>query len=326
LILAGDGAGFLVDCGSTQIIEKIRELMREGRLHSVDGLFITHYHDDHTDQAAAAAREFECPVYTCSEMEDILKNPSRFRLPCLTKNPIPALRVMPEGGTLQWKEFEFSFFYFPGQTIHHGSLLVKKRNGETIFFIGDSFTPCGIDDYCLLNRNLLHSETGYFHCLDRIRQMKPDYLLINQHVVPTFRFSEEQLDFMRKTLEKRVELLRALFAWDDPNYGIDEGWAVCYPYAQHALPGETTLLALNVMNHSSRSRVFRARLRGPEGWETGSAREVTIPSRTEGSIRFEVIPLRSAAPGLYLITADLQSEGIDLREWSEAMIQVESSP
>ena len=61
-----------------------------------------------------------------------------------------------------------------------------------MIFIGDSFTPTGIDDYCLLNRNFTPPEKGFVDRLNILKGMKPDYLLINQHVLPTFRFSAKK--------------------------------------------------------------------------------------------------------------------------------------
>ncbi|MFH1744309.1 MAG: MBL fold metallo-hydrolase [bacterium] len=322
LLISEDGSGFLIDAGFQDIFDEIKKLMREERIRSLDGIYVTHYHDDHTDQVAALANEYGCPVYACEELCDILENPSAYRLPAMTANPIPGVKAMPEGSTMRWKEFEFTFSYFPGQTILHGGLLVKKDNGEKIFFIGDSFSPSGIDDYCLLNRNLLHPNTGYFYCLDRLLEMKPDYLLINQHIDPPFRFSKKQLAFMRETLEKRVDLLGELFPWDDPNYGLDERWARFYPYEQHAQQGKTILFTLKVMNHSPRPRTFHAEFHGPQDWKAGSPKEITIRPREEGNIRVEVTPPHETSPGLYMITADLHSEDLDFREWTEAMVLI----
>jgi hypothetical protein len=61
--------------------------------------------------------------------------------------------------------------YFPGQTIYHGGLLRRHESGKRIFFAGDSFTPSGMDDYCLLNRNFLAPEKGFLDCLRQIRNL-----------------------------------------------------------------------------------------------------------------------------------------------------------
>src|SRR6266852_2615457 len=85
-----------------------------------------------------------------------------------------------------------------------------------VFFVGDSFTPTGMDDYCLLNRNFLAPEKGFLDCLKAIKRMTGEYLLINEHVLPAFRFSPQQVDRMIQTFEERRQLLAARFPWDDP--------------------------------------------------------------------------------------------------------------
>ncbi|MEW6237177.1 MAG: MBL fold metallo-hydrolase [Candidatus Omnitrophota bacterium] len=324
LMIAADRSAFLVDCGGQSQIDKVKHMLKEGAIKSLDGVYITHYHDDHTDHINALVQEFGCPVYCCAELKDILENPSAYRLPCLTPNAIPNIKVMKEGETLSWKEFIFTFSFYPGQTLYHGGLLAEKNNGEKIFFIGDSFTPSGIDDYCLLNRNLLHPGTGYFYCLDVLKKMKPDYLLINEHVVPTFRYSQNQLDRMIRTLQERVEILRDLFPWDDPNFGIDEQWARFYPYGSTVKKGETLRLELRIMNHSPDPQSFMIRLNLPPDWSAEPQTAVIdIPSRQEDKAAFTIPLPSSAQPGTHVVTADVLFGEWELREWREAIISVE---
>ncbi len=323
LIVSEDKSGFLIDCGSQNIIKKVQELIKEGSVRSIEGIYITHYHDDHTDQAMAGSEIFGCPVYACSEQRDILECPSAYRLPAMTANPIHNLRVMPEGSILRWNEFTFTFSYHPGQTIYHGGLVVKKDGGETIFFIGDSFTPSGIDDYCLLNRNLLHPDMGYFYCLDVLKKMKPDYLLINEHVVPTFRFSQKQIDRMIATLNERVELLRELFPWDDPNYGIDEGWARFYPYGTAIKAGAQAEIGIRIMNHSNQEGTFSICPHIPKGWQAETKKlSLTLAPLAEGIAKMTVTAPQNAKPGQYILTADVSMGEWDLRDWIEGMITI----
>src|SRR5262249_13409447 len=155
----------IVDCGSTHILDELKKLHEAGTLNSLDYVFISHYHDDHTDQVPAAIDTFGSTVLAVRELWEILENPRAFALPCLTGNPIPVTGRLSSGARWRWKEFELSAYYFPGQTLYHQALLVSKDGGESILFVGDSFTPTGIDDYCLQNRNFLHPDTGFFQCL-----------------------------------------------------------------------------------------------------------------------------------------------------------------
>jgi glyoxylase-like metal-dependent hydrolase (beta-lactamase superfamily II) len=324
LIISKDRSGFLIDCGSRRIVKKVIELREAGKLTDLEGLFITHYHDDHTNDVAACLDEFNCPVYATGPSVDILKHPDKYRMPCLTPNPISEITIMSEAHKMRWKEFTLTFYDFPGQTIYHDALLVEKDNAETIFFIGDSFTPSGIDDYCLLNRNLLHEQMGYFYCLNLLRRIPLGTLLINQHVVEPFSFSDRQIDHMTATLTKRKALLAELFPWDEPNYGIDERWIRFYPYGQKAKSGQAIQISLKAFNHSNASRMFTVSLNLPAGFDAKpTIASVTIPSQNEKQVDFSILIGASIDPGIYVLTADVELNQWNLPRWTEAIIEVE---
>jgi glyoxylase-like metal-dependent hydrolase (beta-lactamase superfamily II) len=324
LIISKDRRGFLVDCGSRGIVEQVVKLKQAGKLTGLDGIFITHYHDDHTDNATAGLAEFNCPVYAAGPVIDILEHPGRYRLPCLTPNPITNIKVMPEGHKLRWKEFTFTFYDYPGQTIYHDSLLVEKDNAGKIFFIGDSFTPSGIDDYCLLNRNLLHDSMGYFYCLGFLKKIPAGTLLINEHVVEPFSFSDQQIDLMMTTLTKRKELLAELLPWDEPNYGIDERWVRFYPYGCKTKPGRTVQVSIKAFNHSTTSHTDSFALNLPAGFKAElKTATVTIAPCSEKQAVFNIAVDSSVVPGTYVITADVEQGKWDLHQWTEAIIEVE---
>ena len=318
LLVSRTGAGFLIDCGNRRVIEEIRRLRANGTIKQLDGIYITHYHDDHTDMAQAGADEFHCPVYFCRAQRDILEHPEAYRMPCLTSNPIHSAHPMDEGARQRWNEFDFTYSYFPGQTIYHGGLLVRHTSGKSIFFAGDSFTPTGMDDYCLLNRNFLAPEKGFLDCLRQIQNLTGDYLLINQHVQPAFRFSAAQLEFMISTFSKRREMLADLFPWNDANFGIDEQWARFYPYTAGVRAGGRVDLQVILRNHASEPQQFRVRIRVPAGWRgPAGPLQISIPARTERSIPASVI---AGGPGPGIVTADVAFGKFELREWTEAMI------
>src|SRR5258706_3178787 len=160
LVVAGDSSAFLIDCGSKKVIEELVRLKQSGRLKRAEGIFIINYDDDNTDFENDAVKEFGCPVYVTKELKEVLGNPAAFHIACLTTDPIPNLTIMLDGQKMSWKEFTLTFRYFPGQTLYHDALLFQKTDGESIFFIGDSFSPAGVDDYCFQNRNFLQPETG----------------------------------------------------------------------------------------------------------------------------------------------------------------------
>ncbi len=324
LILSADRSGFLLDCGSPAIIAEIEKLQAEGRLSHISGMFITHYHDDHTNSAADLAARFDCPVYCSWQQRDILANPSAYRLPCLTANPIPNAVAVPSGHKMRWKEYGLTLFYHPGQTIYHDALLVEPDADRPIFFMGDSFTPSGIDDYCLLNRNLLHNDTGYLYCLDALKTLPENCLLVNQHVTEPFRFSTTQIEHMQRKLRQRKQLLAELFPWDEPNYGIDERWARFYPYGRTAKRGDRVQLGVRVFNHSAQAQEYAVTLNTPPDIEGGrKTASVRIDPRKEAELLFDVRVAATAAREFYVVTADVQFSSWDLRRWCEAIIEIE---
>lgn len=324
LIISQSGEGFLVDCGSPDTIKEIQKMQKENRVKTIEGIYITHYHDDHTGQIQEGSDTFKCPTYLCSDEWDICTHPNRLRMPCQPDKPAKNFLSMQEGETRRWHEFELTFTNFPGQTIYHGGLLVKKDNGETIFFIGDSFTPSGLDDYCALNRNLLGPGVGYLYCLDALKAMKPDYCLINEHVNEPFRFSPAQLERMVKTLEKRIDLFRELLPWDNINYGLDEQWAKFYFYSLDVAAGQRNQSNVAIFNYSDREQTFTVTPHAPRGWEI--SREpltVSIPPREQRSVQVFFTPSADAR-GVSVLTADVSFGDWDLREWVECLVKVKN--
>lgn len=325
MLISDDGHGFLLDCGYQRVIDGVKQLMKDGLVRKVDGIFVTHYHDDHTNMVQAAAEEFGCPIYSTLEYEDILENPGAYHMPATTDNAMKDVTGLRSGHQMKWKEYDLEFQFYPGQTLYHGALLVRREGGTPHYFVGDAFSPSGMDDYCLLNRNLLHDDTGYPFCLKKIRELGSDYWLINEHIPHVFRFSEKELDYLETNLQKRKEILDELLPWDDINYGIDEQWASFYPRGKSVKPGETVRLEVRVLNHSPVTRTFTVTPRLPDGVVLKSQpTEITLPPRQSGSVPV-LLAIRNAGvrPETLAVTADVDSQGMQFLSWADAVIRVE---
>jgi hypothetical protein len=165
---------------------------------------------------------------------------------------------------------------------------------------------------------------GYYYCLNKIREMPAGTLLINQHVTETFAFTPAQLDHMTATLKKRKALLAELFPFDDANYGIDERWIRFFPYAVKSNAGHTACATVKILNHSPTPKKFEVTLNAPAGFRTRQpTAAITVPPRTERQIDFDVTSEKSLPSGTYVITADIKSKHEALKEWTEAVIQIE---
>lgn len=320
VILSKTGDAFLVDAGYKKTLPELQRMKAEGRIRSLDGIWITHYHDDHTDYVNDVASAFRAPVYFTKAMSDVLAEPSAFHLPCLTRRPIPVENAKSDGETLRWKEWQFTFWNFPGQTLYHGGLVARRDDGQTYLFVGDSFTPSGMDDYCMQNRDFLGKDQGYAYCLRKIAGLPGNTWLMNQHVEPMFRYTTEQIGRMQDELNKRSAILREMSPWPDINYMIDESWARVYPYGSEVKEDEILSLSLRITNHAPTQMTYRAKWNVPKGWKIVSSQEsTTIPARGDGQVsaRFHV-----ARAGLHIVTADVSFGSWELPQWAEALVRV----
>ncbi|MCC6508155.1 MAG: MBL fold metallo-hydrolase [Pirellulaceae bacterium] len=322
VLISEAGAGFLIDCGYDRVIEAVQKLIDSGLIKRVEGIFVTHYHDDHTDRVQAAAERFQCPVYATEEYVDILKNPQAYHMPAMTDIPIKNVTSLTSGHVMKWHEFELTFHYFPGQAYYHGALLVRREQDRPVFFIGDALAPSGIDDYCLQNRNLVDAQSGYNLCFQKLQAIKEPIWLINEHIPFVFQFTEAERNYLQTRYQQRTSILKELFPWDAPNYGIDEQWAVFYPYGVTSPPGREVELQVNVTNHSPIRREFTILVKVPEGMRIlQQPTTISLEPGMQGkaSVRVDVGSTR----GQRIITADVSSAGMQFQDWIEALVTVE---
>jgi len=322
LLISKTGSAFLLDCGYQRVIDAIKELMGKGIVKKIDGIFVTHFHDDHTDMVQRAAEEFHCPVYATPEYKDVLERPGRYHLPAMTPNAIKNVHAMKNGQVMKWNEFDLTFYFFPGQTYYHGGLLAKKKGERPIFFIGDAFAPSGLDDYCVLNRNLVHEDSGYLLCLKKLRDVKEDFWLVNEHIRYVFSFTDEEMDYLEKRYRRRIGILKELFPWDDPNYGIDEQWAVFNPCGVTLQKNDRVELSVQILNHSPVKRTFEITPTAHDGLKVlDCEKSITLAPRESGQLRIWV--QANGDSGNTLVTAGVKSEGMEFRDWIECLVTVE---
>jgi hypothetical protein len=152
--------------------------------------------------------------------------------------------------------------------------------------------------------------------------MKGDYWLINQHIREVFAFSPEELQYLETRYRARIALLRELFPWDDPNYGVDEHWACFYPYGVTRKGNESAKLEFRLTNHSPSKRTFHVAPRAHGALRTDATEfSLTLQPREVGTFTFVVAS--DGTSGNHLVTADIRSDGMEFREWAEALITVE---
>lgn len=345
VIVSEDKAAFVMDCRNEAVIKNIRDMVGRGELRKVEGLWVTHYHDDHVDAIPEFLREFGCPCFADRSVADVVSRPMAWGLPCMSPSVIHVDRPTADGESWQWHEFKMTAYYLPGQTLYHGALFVEGR-GVRMLFVGDSFTRAGIDDYCTYNRNFLGDNVGFDRCLRLIEKLKPTHLF-NCHVDQAFDFAAEGIAFMRATLAERERLFGQLVPWDHANFGLDAHWVRCDPYEQSVSPGGTLELRVVITNHAGELRQAACRLAPPPSWNMSSIpakaelaatvapassqqeplpwREIKVPAKSEG-----VIPLSLRIPphvtaGRHTIAVDVRFGSRTLPQFGTAIVELTPS-
>ena len=121
-----------------------------------------------------------------------------------------------------------------------------------------------MDDYCVLNRNLLHEDDGLLYRMRKVRELGADYWLINEHIPHVFRFTGEELDYLEGGFKERVKVLSDLTLFDDPNYAVDEQ-GVFHLHASETQKSDVVELEFRIINHSKQKRTYKITPRLPDG-------------------------------------------------------------
>ncbi|MHB0858752.1 MAG: MBL fold metallo-hydrolase [Anaerolineae bacterium] len=320
VLLSESGAALVMDCGDEGVIRELQDMLARGALRAVEGLWVTHYHDDHVDAIPTFQAAFDCPCITDASVAQVIAAPLAWRLPCISPSVARVDRIVQESESWTWREFTLTGYHLPGQSLYHSGLLVEGHD-MLMFFVGDSFTPGGIDDYCAQNRNELGSGLGFDRCLELVERLQPTHLF-NAHVDGAFAFTREQCRAMRRNLAERETLWASLVPWDHPDYATDESWVRCFPYEQQAQAGATLSLQVVVTNHSDVPRTARARLVRPTAWGSDESpwQAAEIAAKSEGVISLAVpIPTQLAA-GRYVLPVDLAFAGWQLLQRTETVV------
>jgi len=336
VIVSEDKTAFVLDCGNGGILKNISKLLDQGEIRAVEGLWVTHYHNDHVNAIPEFQKTFDCPCITDRAVAQVVTNPLAWRLPCISPSIVRVDRITKNGESWQWREFKMTAYNFPGQTLYHSALLVEAPPLR-MFFVGDSFSPFGIDDYCSSNRNWLGRGVGFDKCIALVEKLKPTHIF-NNHISQAFDFTPENCRFMRDNLAQREKLYGRLFPWDHPNYGMDEPWVRCYPCEQHAEAGTGGELRVVVTNHSNKQHTVTCRAVLPRSWNkpakspgnTANSDHLRatkwigadVPPKSQGQLAVSLSIPQHAKTGRYVIPIDLKYGPWNLPQFTEAVITI----
>jgi len=60
-LISDSGAALLIDCGQDSVVDTLEQWMADKMIASVEGCWVTHYHDDHVDALPRAATNWTVP-------------------------------------------------------------------------------------------------------------------------------------------------------------------------------------------------------------------------------------------------------------------------
>ena len=129
---------------------------------------------------------------------------------------------------------------------------------------------------------------------------------------------------METVLRERNAIIKDLLPWDDVNYGTDDQWSWIFPYGQKAKAGQTVECTVKIFNYSAAAKTFKVEPKVSAGFKVDAkATSLTIQPRSEGSQVFKVRVPNKASPGVALFTANIKFDNWELKEWTEAFIEIE---
>jgi glyoxylase-like metal-dependent hydrolase (beta-lactamase superfamily II) len=303
------------------VVEEVARLERAGEIGKIEGLWITHYHDDHTNAVNLAKRRFGMPVYAQQGLVDVLEHPRAYELPALCPDPIRVERPLRDRESFEWKGFRMTAFDFPGQTLYHDGLLVE-RDGYKVFFTGDCFSSRSFSDVCSQNRNFSGRHVGFEKCCRILLEAKSD-IIMTAHWGP-LAMPREYLEKFLVHLEAREKIYRKLFPYEDVNFGLDPRWIRAYPFRQDAAPGALVRIEACVLNHAARPKKVQVGLGLPAGWTAVAAStEQIVAGGAEGHLHLSARAPAGTSRRRHVLGISANIDGQELTEFAAAVVDLQ---
>ncbi|MFB3920732.1 MAG: MBL fold metallo-hydrolase [Terriglobia bacterium] len=304
----------------------IPELKARYGLKTVDVAMPSHMHDDHLNGFPHLARHHGAKIWCYENMVDILQNPRGNNLGCILAEPIKVERSFRHGEKFKWEEFEFTVFHSPGHTEYQMAMFAEI-DGARLAFTGDAMFPAGPGAPYQLRHNLIFrnwvENDSHLKSLRAILDYQPT-MIAPGHGKP-FLSNKEDLDDLKRRLEKQQAYFRDVIADPDCNFGLNPSWARLYPYQLEAKFGSTAAIELRVRNYRPKPMQLEAALVVPAGWKVSPETvALTIPAGEDASGGFTLTIPDSwdrAKPRVAL-AADIRADGQYLGEIAEGVVDL----
>jgi len=304
----------------------IPELKARYGLKSVDVAMPSHMHDDHLNGFPHLVRHHGAKVWCYENMVDILQKPRGHNLGCILAEPIKVERSFRHGEKFKWEEFEFTVCHSPGHTEYQMAMFADI-DGARLAFTGDALFPANPGAPYQLRHNLIFrnwvENDSHLKSMRTILDHQPT-MIAPGHGKP-FLSNKEDLEDLKRRLEKQQAYFQNVIADADCNFGLNPSWVRLYPYQLEARIGSSAPVELRVRNYRGKPMQFEAALVAPAGWKVSPETiTLTVPAGGDASGGFTLsIPdsWDRAKPRVAL-AADVMADGQYLGEIAEGVVDI----
>jgi len=321
LLVGENGEGFIVD-PTRPDIDRLLPLMKETGVRTITAATASHFHRDHSDGLNWLRDRFGTPAWLHPWVAEPIRDQNRYDLPWLPVESVQADRVLPEAGTFRWNKYRFQIRPFPGQTWWHCAF-DTTINDRHVLFSGDNFQPPsrwnGTGGFCAYNG--CQFTEGFTRSAETALEIAPD-LIANGHGciyhfhAPHYR----KLITWSTRAEKAVKDLCPTSHW---RHDYDCRQMTWDPYRTETRPGESFTSSFTFCNQTRSEIAVIVEAVAPGGWRSpGKQRRFTVPPGKTRRAAFTFRVPRKAAPGQYLIAADVTINGRPVGEAAVSIVEV----
>lgn len=246
LLSREDNAFLVVDPWGKRSAERIAELKKDRKLGKMEVVLFSHAHFDHYDGVHDLPERDAFKVWALDLVALPLADPYLLRAPFLDPRPITFDRRFKDGESAKWREYDFRFWHFPGQT--EFTMAVETTiDGKRCLFTADNFFHqdqfSGSGGWMGMNRSF---PLSYAFSAQKVLDVKPEWVLA-EHGGP-FEFNAE--DFRRRVRwgKEAAKAADAISPSGSHRRDWDPNRVHVRPLLRKAKPGDTldwTIFGLN---------------------------------------------------------------------------------
>jgi glyoxylase-like metal-dependent hydrolase (beta-lactamase superfamily II) len=299
----------LVDAYSTGIVDRVAELKRDHGVGPVETVTISHAHNDHYTGIFALTPVQRFEVWALDHVAAPIERPGRVRAPYLDARPVRTHRLLKDGETVRWREYELKIHHLPGQT-QFAMAVEAVIDSRRCVFTGDNFYHqdqyTGSGGWSGRNRGL---PGGYAASAKLIARLRPDWVLAEHG--GAFEFSAEDFSRRARWADAAAAAADALspsgqhrFDWDPHRIAIE-------PALESVRPaGGRRRFELVINNPTDKRDVVDFRLVG-RGMFPDQAGTVTVDARASARKQLDLMIAPSAARGQYVFPLVATRAGVE---------------